>query len=350
MSPIALHDTSALRNDGRPPANTCSPADGLIGLGSDALVRGLPWATLLAAACLGVLDRGFTRTWDTVPFLVSLFLMGMPHGAMDWVVDRRLRRETGLVQGLLGFRWYLAWMVAIAALLYIVPVIAVVGFFVLTVIHWGLGDFDATSPRAGTGFDRVAGIAGRGFLILGTAFAFDPAASWGPFASLIGERTTSPAALSIAQGTGIAALGIGAVLAGFWFARRWRTGDRRGAVMDLVESTLIVTAIALTDPLFGIGVYFLGTHSFRHSVRLAGTSEVMPEGSAGQSLVHRLWTMHLASLPLLVPTFVLVAAWCRLQFGTIDAAGLTVTMLGFFLVTTLPHHLLGLRLPSIRSA
>ena len=52
MSPIALHDTSALRNDGRPPANTCSPADGLIGLGSDALVRGLPWATLLAAACL----------------------------------------------------------------------------------------------------------------------------------------------------------------------------------------------------------------------------------------------------------------------------------------------------------
>ena len=207
-----------------------------------------------------------------------------------------------------------------------------------------------TTPEHFRSFlDRVAGIAGRGFLILGTAFAFDPAASWGPFASLIGERTTSPAALSVAQGTGIAALGIGAVLAGSWFARRWRTGDRRGAVMDLVESTLIVTAIALTDPLFGIGVYFLGTHSFRHSVRLAGTPEVMPEGSTGQSLLHRLWTMHLASLPLLVPTFVLVAAWCRLQFGTIDAAGLTVTMLGFFLVTTLPHHLLGLRLPSIRS-
>ena len=99
------------------------------------------------------------------------------------------------------------------------------------------------------------------------------------------------------------------------------------AVMDLVESTLIVTAIALTDPLFGIGVYFLGTHSFRRSVRLAGTAEVMPSSAASRSSTD---SGRCTPSPLLIPTFVLVAAWCRLQFGTIDA-WVDGDVLGFFL-------------------
>ena len=39
-----------------------------------------------------------------------------------------------------------------------------------------------------------------------------------------------------------------------WGLRRWMGGDRRGATLDVLESMLIVLAIGLTDPLFGIGV------------------------------------------------------------------------------------------------
>ncbi|MEE2972799.1 MAG: Brp/Blh family beta-carotene 15,15'-dioxygenase [Planctomycetota bacterium] len=329
--------------------NESSSADGFVGLNRTTVVRVVSWTTLAGAVAIGLLDREATRTWDTIPFLISLFLFGMPHGAMDWVVDRRLRRETGLFPGLRGFGGYLVWMGIASLLLAFAPVVTVAGFFIRTVIHWGLGDFDATSPSFGGGLDRMAAITSRGLLILGTAFAFDPQASWGPFGSLTGAVASEGTLSTVVQSLGIAGLSLGVALAIWWIWRRWESGDRRGAMLDLVESGLIVAAIALTDPLFGIGVYFLGTHSFRHSIRLADTEEVMPTGSREQSSLRRLCTMHLLSLPLLLPTFLLILAWCRFQFGSLDAESLTVTMLGFFLITTLPHHLLGLRLPSIRS-
>ena len=52
-----------------------------------------------------------------------------------------------------------------------------------------------------------------------------------------------------------------------------------------------------------------------------------------------------ASMPLLVPTFAIIVVWSLIQFGDLSATHLTVVTIGFFIISTLPHHLLGLRLP-----
>ena len=349
MSPIALHPNPDLRDDLDPPADASHPPAGVVVFQDRTLlIRGIPWMLLAAAVILGITDRGLTQRWDTFPFLISFLFFGMPHGAMDWVVDGRLRVEAGARNLLPRFSWYAAWMGAAAALLFLLPVAAVLGFFVLTVIHWGLGDLDATSSRPANRSSRMAAISGRGLLVLGVAFAASPAAAWAPFALLVGQGSAPLEAYPDARILGILAVIGGGIATLVWMLHRWRHGERREALYDLVETTLIVAAIGLTDPLFGIGVYFLSTHSFRHALRLASTPEVLPEGVSGGSLFRRLLWVHLLSLPLLVPTLAMLLGWCWLQFGSFGVDDLTATMLGFFLITTLPHHLLGRRLPRIQ--
>lgn len=350
MSPIALHPNPDLRDELDPPADASHPPAGVVAFHDRAiLIRGIPWILLTATAVLGLVDRGLTQRWDTFPFLISFLIFGMPHGAMDWVVDGRLRsgRTTGFVPP--RFAWYLAWMIASAALLFLAPVVAVLGFFALTVVHWGLGDLDATASTTGSRTARFSAISGRGLLVLGVAFAVSPVAAWSPFALLIGDNAASSAGSIDTRLMGIVAVTVGGIATIAWIRHRWRHGERREAFHDAFETILVTAAIGLTDPLFGIGVYFLSTHSFRHSLRLASTPEVLPEGFNGGSLVRRLAWVHLLSLPLLVPTLGMLLGWCWIQFGGFGVDDLTATMLGFFLITTLPHHLLGCRLPRVRT-
>ena len=344
MSPIALHQNPDLRDDLAPPADATHPPAGVVAFGDLPLllVRGVPWLFLIAAAALGALDRGLTQRWDTIPFLVSFLFFGMPHGAMDWVVDGRLRDASSRLP---RFTWYLAWMTLAGVALALMPVPTVIAFFVLTVLHWGLGDLEATAPGTSGRFLRTMAISGRGLLVLGVAFAVSPVASWAPFSLLVGGGPDPTAIGGAARVAGIVAFACGGLATSVWIVHRWRTGDRRAAILDGLEAGLVVAAIALTDPLFGIGVYFLGTHSLRHALRLASTPEVLPAGLSGASLLKRLSWVHLLSIPLLLPTLVMLLVWCRLQFGALGPDDLTATMLGFFLVTTLPHHILGLRLP-----
>ncbi|MCP4835701.1 MAG: beta-carotene 15,15'-dioxygenase, Brp/Blh family [Phycisphaera sp.] len=346
MSPIALQSDARLRDGYDPPADEIHPPAGSIApVRHELVVRGLPWFALLATAILGFVAHDFTRTWDTVPFILSFVFFGMPHGAMDWVVNQRMRRAAGLRTGLPGFAWYLGWMAVSAIALVLAPVPTVLAFFVLTVVHWGLGDLEATTDRPLTTFDRASAISGRGLLILGSAFAFDPAAAWNPFAMLVGDASMTATDIQVARLAGVLALAIGSIATMIRAGKAWSAGNGFSILPDLGESLLIVLAIGLANPLFGIGVYFLFAHSYRHSLRLASTPEALSSDPKGSSLARRLVLVHLLSIPLLLPTLVILLAWCRIQFGNLDPASLTVTMIGFFIVTTLPHHMLGRRLP-----
>ena len=117
---------------------------------------------------------------------------------------------------------------------------------------------------------------------------------------------------------------------------------------------LVATLAAAADPLFAVGCFFLGVHAFRHSRRLACTRCVIeaPHAQSSQGrpaaprsgLVGRLLRVHVASLPLMWPTAACLAVLCWL-IGGADARTLADASIAFYMITTLPHHLLGLRLP-----
>lgn len=311
--------------------------------------RAFPWAMLATGVLLSLAAPAFTSAFNWLPFLLSLFVFGMPHGAMDWSVRNRLSGSKGLTSQFIGFMPYLGLMAISILFIVVTPVLAFAAFMVLTVFHFGLADLVATGHAASGRLKRLLFIAGRGFLILGPAFAFHPEAAWAPFGLITGLSVTDGVFITTLGAVGSFATVLG-VLFAITHALLTLRSDRVLAMKDLVESALIVLLTTLAAPLFAIGLFFLCTHAYRHSVRLSSAPmDVMDvKDASDRRLPLRLLEMHLASAPLLIPTFIIIPIWCLYQFGSIDPFLLVTVTIGFFMISTLPHHLLGLRLPAYR--
>ncbi len=294
----------------------------------------------------GLLFPELALQLEWLPFLASLFLFGMPHGAMDWVITGRLSAETGVVGQLRAFVPYLLWMAASVLLLIFLPGVTVAAFMLLTVVHFGTADLLATGNGQSTLWRRTVFIAGRGCLILGPAFAFHTELSCKPFALVAGQYPMTPGALTAVSSVALGFTILGMVLASIHVILRVRE-DPHGGLLDLVESLLILALTALVTPLFAIGLFFISTHAYRHSVRLVSPPLGPPE-ALGVPLWKRLAAMHVSCLGLLAPTLLIILVWTWIQFGRLDAYSLTTVTIGFFIISTLPHHILGLRLPAYR--
>ena len=115
---------------------------------------------------------------------------------------------------------------------------------------------------------------------------------------------------------------------------RFRSRNMEGAVMDVMEIVTIVAAFAILHPLFAMGLYLLTWHSWRHM--LAVRPLLMRVDSDGN---HPSWSklfvrLHIASLPLLLPTLTifLTLAWWRLD--TTSVYGLAAVAIAIFAVVT----------------
>ena len=310
--------------------------------------RAFPWALLSGGLLLALIDPAVTASFAWLPFLVSLFLFGMPHGAMDWTIQNRLDGLNGLLRQTIAFIPYLALMALSTILLIVFPVFTIASFMVLTTIHFGTADLLATGHGQESLVRRVLFIAGRGCLILGPAFAFHTQSAWKPFGLLVGMGPASPSSIQMVAIISGTLLFVGVLLALSHVLITFRARPRT-ALLDLFESALILMLTALASPLFAIGLFFLSTHAYRHSVRLSSDPiAVKNDDPESVPLWSRLLRMHWCSFPLLIPTFVVLPIWAYVQFGSIDPYALVTVTIGFFIITTLPHHLLGLRLPAYR--
>lgn len=101
-----------------------------------------------------------------------------------------------------------------------------------------------------------------------------------------------------------------------------------------------MTLLAILPPMFAIGCYFLLVHSTRHLVRMHKRSDIIRTGLIREALP-RLIAAHVASWSFLMPAIVVVLIWAAV-IG-FSAWSLAVASIGFYIVATLPHHLLGMR-------
>jgi Brp/Blh family beta-carotene 15,15'-monooxygenase len=219
--------------------------------------------------------------------------------------------------------------------------------------HFGMAD--ATALRADDdGWLARWGLAlGRGLLLLATAFAAHPAEAWAPFAE-IGEALSPRAAaawrpdLGALQRFALVGVAAGVALALASAIARARRGHARDAALDLVEHAMVAAVATLADPLFAVGCYFIGVHAFRHTRRLACTSMIVDPAATPHGrepgFARRLLRVHQLSLPLMWPTALCLAPLCWL-LGGFHAGAIAAASIAFYMITTLPHHLLGLKLP-----
>jgi hypothetical protein len=210
---------------------------------------------------------------------------------------------------------------------------------------------DATALRvdADGSFVRWSFVLGRGLLLLATVFAISPEAAWAPFAQIAEAFAWKHETMWMPDLMHLQKLSWLGVIAGAGFAvagaiARWRCGRARKAGLDLIEHALVAMLAVFADPLFAVGMFFLGVHAYRHTRRLACTRLVIEPPPAPAGFVRRLVRVHGISLPLMVPTVLCLIPICWL-LGPFNAYTLAVAGIVFYMITTLPHHLLGLRLP-----
>lgn len=306
------------------------------------------WVVLGVVGLLSLAVGSIPRTYQYAPLVVSVLVLGLPHGAVDHLVGPRQlgERLTGRWLAVVG-ALYLVLGAAYGIVWFLQPVAAFVGFILLTWFHWGQGELypllefvDASHVRAPGG--RALTVLVRGgapMLVPLVAFPgeyefvattliglFDAGAA-DSLAPLFEPRVR----LLVGGAYGVlvlATLGLGYL----------RTGERRPWLIDAGELGLLTAFFLAVPPILAIGVYFTCWHSLRHisrTVFLDGSSVRALERGQVTPVVGRFARdaapMTAGALALLGGLFLVVPGSLA---GTADLVALYLVLIA---VLTLPH-------------
>jgi Brp/Blh family beta-carotene 15,15'-monooxygenase len=237
------------------------------------------WVGLGAAVLLAPAADALSRPLLFVPFVASVLLFGLPHGAVDHLAPARTAgapaRRSMVAVGVLYLvagGAYLAWW-------FLAPVSAAVFFVLLTWFHWGQGDVYALLALADADHlparvDRALALVVRGGLPMVAPLAAHPAAYrrvMTAFVALFDGPTGALAPLftptaRLVAGGGLLAATLLAAGLGAWRVRRGAA--RRPWLVDVGELALLWAFFAALPPVLAVGLYFTLWHSLRHIARL----------------------------------------------------------------------------------
>lgn len=314
------------------------------------LTMTLPLAVIAVAIPFGLVVDDLPQAVRFAPFVVSVGLFGLPHGAVDHLMPLRLGdvalgrslAVVSVVYAVLGGLYLAVWAIS--------PALALLAFLGMTWFHWGQGDAfalrafgDAAHIR--TRSDRWAALVVRGGLpmlvpLLGqpagyervvTAIIelFDPAAT-AALAPLFRVETR------LALGIGFGLFTLASLL---WTARHVWASDApvAGLAWDAVEIGVLWAFFWLVPPVFAVGLYFAVWHAVRHIGRLAIVDPAAREALDAGEWPTALGRFYRDAAPLTVVSLALFAGlyvWVPTD-GSLDSL-LAIYLVGIA-VLTLPH-------------
>ncbi|MEO1082909.1 MAG: Brp/Blh family beta-carotene 15,15'-dioxygenase [Acidobacteriota bacterium] len=294
--------------------------------------RALSLASLLLAAAVAALGT----PPDAIQLgclAVGVAIFGVPHGALDHLLGRRLlRRQLGRLWIPTFFGAYLALSALVLAAWWRFPVPALVTFLAISAVHFGLGD---VRREWSTATLYPLEVAARGSLPIVVPILSYPAEVSRLFGALIGGPGPSEAALwryaailaaALAPALGWTLLHHGRQLAG------GGAGFHGEVVLEILA---LLTIFLFTPPLIAFLIYFCGWHSARHTLE---TVEQLWPGPLRRGLLRFLGL----AAPLSFATVALAAIGWTLLTGrglAADPALLQVVFIGLAALTV-PHMLL----------
>jgi len=323
------------------------------------LVRFVAWAGWIA--CLGSIALslaipGVARLaavqWS--PWLLGLFVLGIPHGASDHRVGAELGLQAGAgpasAAGPGFYALYLTAAAAVLALWFASPIAASAGFLAVAAAHFGQGDV-YWSGRFGLAA-RSGSVGYRASLLLARSslpIALPLLASPGEFAGaadLLASRLFGRASWSIpprAIGAGLVVLAaiVGLQVAwAAWLAWGADAATIRAAAGDIAETSLLAATFAIVPPVLALGVYFNAWHSLRHVARLLMLAGATRELVASGRLLAGFGAFQKGALPMTCGALAMVAGLGlvvgRSLVSVVDLGLLALVALS---ALTLPHVL-----------
>ena len=314
------------------------------------LTMTLPLAVIALAIPFGLVVDDLPMAVRFAPFVVSVGLFGLPHGAVDHLVPLRLGdvalgrslAVVSVVYAVLGGLYLAVWEIS--------PAVALLAFLGMTWFHWGQGDAFALGAFGDGGHirtrsDRWAALLVRGGLpmlvpLLGQPAGyrrvvnaivelFDPAAT-AALAPLFQLETR------LALGVGFAIFTLGSLL---WTARHVWRGDTSvaGLGWDVIEIGVLWAFFWLVSPVFAVGLYFAVWHAVRHIGRLAIVDPASRDALDAGEWPTALGRFYRDATPLTIASLALFAGlyvWVPTD-GSLEAL-LAIYLVGIA-VLTLPH-------------
>lgn len=284
----------------------------------------VPW--VLAALLLSVefINPISLASTGQLAFLVSILFFGMPHGSGDIFLPRRLWPNASPRRAWFNLLGIYVIGIALVVLTWNVwPLAGFIFFLILTIYHWGCGDF--------LRIDQVRAV-GRGCLVIGAGFYFGTTETF----KLIQETTQHSYSLNLLQAIG---LGLGMIALLIELKElRWNI-KHRTLPWETLDSLVILSLFAFVPVYWAISLYFMFFHAYRHCLKLQTLTIFDPQNShtKPESFCFFLTRFHLKTLGI---TALAVCIVLLLPLTIVGTSPLEQTLGVYFVglaALTLPH-------------
>ncbi len=221
----------------------------------------------IATAITSLLFIGIAIFWPDfaltlAPWVVvlSVFIVGIPHGAIDHVIAAELfGLNQTLTDHLLFYGSYLLIMIIVGALWIFFPIGGMIFFLAISIYHFGQADMEdfLTEKRKGNWIFHLA----RGTLIIGLIVFVRTEETFPIMAEAMRIETSTLANISppsFITVTTILLIYLAIVSIGGFTKRIHRFSS------FIMDSVLLALVLILTGPLIGFAVYFALWHSAGH--------------------------------------------------------------------------------------
>lgn len=294
----------------------------------------LPPLLLLLLAAGGALVAAWVDSWWFVPFLVSAILIGLPHGAADWGVLKRLVARKNRARSLAGVGTYCALLIASAILVFVTPPLGLGIFLLVSAWHFGgadAHDFGGHFQIKNRRKLLAVTAASRGALIVAAPFVFrfgDMFGTCDAWCAMLNSSWIPAAYGNSFQSILISIFILAAIASAAVMSILLAEGRTRAAGWLMLETLILVSAFALLHPLFALGAYFLCWHSMRHlsHIRFLG------DPKAGLGWLYRL------SGPFFFPSLVVIGLLAWGTGGLLSPERIAIIILIFFAIVTPAHQ------------
>lgn len=287
---------------------------------------------LLAYAC----GLALPKLAEVIILVFAVSFIGLPHGALDHAVGRRLLRDFSpfFAYGVF-FAAYLAVVGFVITGWFVSPLVTVLGFFALSAWHFGLEEDERTSVN----FLNWLGIVARGGMVI-----------WVPIVFQANEVSRLLSLILPGGDLAVAGQIVGIVRALFpllFFLTLYdfvssRKGDRTARFVkhsERIDQLRIFTffvLFSLADPLVSFSIYFCGWHSIRGIVHLREQTGWPPTKMLGRLL------------PLSVAALVLFGIGFLFVFDQNFSQAILQTVFVGLSAVAIPHLLLHVVTDSVR--
>ncbi len=274
----------------------------------------------LAFVIASAIGLDSSRSVEVLSLAIFVALIGVPHGALDHVVGKRLLLPTfGSMWGVVFFSVYLTISIVVVIGWYVMPVVTILTFFMVSAWHFGLEERDVESA----GWLRhLIAIASGGMIIwMSALFRGDEVAELLTVVIPSDQDTTIAYCVRAVAASAV-------ILAPMWvidcIRKDLQSGrpDRSWGEFTCTSNSLRMLSIAVlccfVSPLVSFTLYFCGWHSIRGLNQLA------------RSLGESVFATYRKLLPLTVAALALVSAgaffWS--PSGSIEASLIRTVFLG----------------------